>query len=174
MILRGTAGFNNASPTNYTTTAGVGTGEINMAATGGVTKGFTGGGSTYNCVLNNSTSGQLSISGNNTFITIKNSTQPTTFQFASGSTTTVTNWDISGTAGNLVTIRSSTSGSAHTLSKSTGTVSSNYLSISDSTATGGATWYAGANSVDGGNNSGWIFSGPPLGPSSGAFLLMFN
>jgi hypothetical protein len=173
LILRATAGFNNAAPTGYTTTAGVGTGEINMAATSGA-KSCAGGGSTYNCRLNNSTSGFISITGNNTFTTIINGTQPTTFQFASGSTTTVTNWYVSGTAGNLVTIRSSTSGSAHTLSKSTGTVSSDYLSISDSTATGGAVWYAGANSTNGGNNTGWIFSGPGPGTESGAFLLMFN
>lgn len=173
LILRGTAGFNNAAPTGYTTTAGVGTGEINMAATGGVAKGFTGGGSTYNCRLNNSTSGQISISGNNTFTTIINGTQPTTFQFTSGSTTTVTNWYVSGTAGNLVTIQSSST-TSHTLSKSTGTVTSDYLSISRSTATGGAVWYAGANSTNGGNNSGWIFSGPGPGTESGAFLMLFN
>ena len=174
LILLGSGGFNNAAPTGYTTTAGVGIGEINMAATSGVAKGFTGGGSTYNCRLNNSTSGLISISGNNTFTTIINGTQPTTFQFASGSTTTVTNWYVSGTSGNLVTIRSSTNGSAHTLSKSTGTVSSDYLSIRDSTATGGAVWYAGANSTNVSNNTGWIFSGPGPGTESGAFLLMFN
>lgn len=175
LILRGTAGFNNAAPTGYTTTAGSGgEGEINMGATGGVAKSFTGGGSTYNCALNNSTSGQLSITGSNTFSTILNSTQPTTFQFGSGSTTTVTNWAVSGTSGNLVTIRSSTNGSAHTLSKSTGTVTSDYLSIRDSTATGGAVWYAGANSVNVSNNTGWIFSGPGPGTESGTFLLMFN
>jgi hypothetical protein len=42
------------------------------------------------------------------------------------------------------------------------------------TATGGATWYAGANSTDGQNNSGWLFAAAPV-ILSGKFLklLMF-
>ena len=43
------------------------------------------------------------------------------------------------------------------LSKSSGIVECDYLDISNSNATGGAKWYAGANSVDNGNNSGWMF-----------------
>jgi hypothetical protein len=163
--------FNNAAPTGYTTTAGTGTGKISM--TGATAKTFVGGGSTFNCTLSNDGAGAMTITGSNTFTTLANGVQPTTITFTAGTTTTVTNWNVSGTAGNLVTIISLTGGSAHTLSKSTGTVSSDYLSISDSTATGGAIWYAGANSTNGGNNTGWIFSGPPS-PQSGSFLLMFN
>lgn len=145
--------FNNAAPTNFTTTAGTGTGTINMTAA--TAKTFVGGGSTYNCTLNNGGAGALTITGSNTFTTIANSVQPTTFSFTAGTTTTLTNWNVNGTAGNLVTIQSATAAS-HTLSKASGTVNANYLSISRSTATGGATWNA-ANSTDGGNNSGWIF-----------------
>ena len=149
--------FNNAAPTNFTTTAGTGTGEIRMTAAGAKT--FVGGGSTYNCTLSNNGAGALTITGSNTFTTIANGVQPTTFTFTSGTTTTLTNWNISGTSGNLVTI-GSTAASAHTLSKASGTVSADYLTISFSTATGGATWNAGANSTDGGNNTGWVFSAP--------------
>jgi len=60
-----------------------------------------------------------------------------------------------------------------TLSKSSGTVSVNYLSIGNSIATGGATWYAGANSVDVGNNTGWIFTAPPPSTNTGNFFLFF-
>jgi hypothetical protein len=50
-----------------------------------------------------------------------------------------------------------------------------YLSISQSIATGGAAWYAGANSTDGGNNTGWIFSAAPIpGANAGNFFLMFG
>lgn len=48
--------------------------------------------------------------------------------------------------------------------KTSGIVSTDYLTISGSSASGGALhWYAGANSVDGGSNSGWEFTGstPP-------------
>jgi len=73
----------------------------------------------------------------------------------------VTNFNVSGTAGNLVTLQSTTSGTQFTLSKASGTVSRDYLSIKDSNATGGATWYAGANSTNVSNNSGWTFTAPP-------------
>jgi len=46
----------------------------------------------------------------------------------------------------------------HKLSKSSGTVSCDYMNISSSNATGGATWIAGNNSVDSGDNDGWVFT----------------
>jgi hypothetical protein len=164
-----TTAFNNAQPTNYTTTAGTGTGKISMTAA--TAKTFVGGGSTFNCTLSNDGAGALTITGANTFTAIANGVSPTSFLFTAATTTTVTNWNVSGTAGNLVTIGSVTAAS-HTLSKASGTVSSNYLSISRSTATGGAAWYAGANSTNGGNNSGWLFSSAPA-TNTGNFFFMF-
>jgi hypothetical protein len=43
------------------------------------------------------------------------------------------------------------------LSKASGTVVCDYLDLTDSNATGGASWYAGDHSVNEGNNSGWIW-----------------
>jgi hypothetical protein len=166
-----TLAFNNAVPAGFTTTAGTGTGKISM--TGATAKTFVGGGSTYDCTLSNDGAGALTISGENTFTTIANGVQPTAFVFPISVTQTVTNWNVSGTAGNLVTITSGTAGTAATLSKASGTVSSNYLSLKDSTATGGATWYAGANSTNVSGNSGWIFSAPPVVTAGGNFFFMF-
>lgn len=163
----GSTAFNNAQPTGFTTTAGTGTGKISMTSASAKT--FVGGGSAYNCTLSNDGAGALTITGSNTFTTIANGVQPTTFTFTSGTTTTLTNWSISGTAGNLVTIGSDTT-AQHTLSKSSGTVNADYLSISYSRATGGATWNAGANSINGGNNQGW-FGIPVVSPN---FFLLFN
>jgi hypothetical protein len=177
--------FNNAVPAGFTTTAGTGTGKISMTAA--TAKTFVGGGSTYNCTVSNdgaglltitgnnaistvtSTSGSIAITGNNTITTITNAVQPMTYTFTAGTTQTITNWLVGGTVGNLVTIASATAAS-HTLSKIGGIVSANYLSISRSTATGGAVWYAGANSTNGGNNSGWIFQNAPAGA---AFFAIF-
>ena len=156
-----TTAFNNAAPTNFTTTAGTGTGKISM--TGATAKTFVGGGATYNCTLSNDGAGALTISGSNTFTTIANSVQPTAFTFTAGTTQTVTNWNVSGTAGNLVTIISSTASVPALLSKASGTVSSDYLSLKDSTALGGAAWYAGANSTNVSGNLGWIFTAAPTG-----------
>ena len=157
--------FNNAAPAGFTTTAGTGTGTIRL--TSALAKTFIGGGSTYNCTLDQGGAGTLAIFGSNTFTTLSNSVQPTTINFTAGTTQTLTNWNINGTAGNLVTINSGTA-SAATLSKAFGTVNANYLSISYLNATGGATWYAGSTSIDGGNNTGWQFINP-----AGQYNLMF-
>jgi len=130
---------------------------------------LAGNGFTYGTVNNAGSSKTFTISGSNTITTLANTVQPTTFKFTSGTTQTVTNFNVSGTSGNLVTIISSTSGTAATLSKASGTVSSNYLSIQDSTATGGAAWYAGANSTNVSGNTGWIFSAPAT--NRGNFLM---
>ena len=150
-----TTAFNNAAPAGFTTTAGTGTGKISM--TGATAKTFVGGGSTYNCTLSNDGAGALTISGANTFTTIANGVQPTQFTFTSGTTTTVTNWNVSGISGSLVTIISSTAGTAATLSKASGTVYSYYVSLKDSAATGGASWYAAVGSTNVSGNSGWVF-----------------
>ena len=165
-----TTSFNNNSPTGFTTTAGTGTGTISMTAA--TAKTFVGGGSTFNCTLNQGGAGALTITGSNTFSNITNTVQPASVLFTAGTTSTFSNFNLSGTAGNLITIGSVTAAS-HTLSKASGTVSSSYLSISNSTATGGAGWYAGANSTDGGNNSGWIFTAPPAPSGSNSNFLMF-
>jgi hypothetical protein len=165
-----TTSFNNAQPTNFTTTAGTGTGTISMTAA--TAKTFVGGGSTFNCTLNQGGAGALTITGSNTFSNITNTVQPASVLFTAATTSTFTNFNLSGTSGNLITIGSVTAAS-HTLSKASGTVSSDFLSISRSTATGGATWNAGANSTDGGNNSGWIFTAPPAATATGNFLVFF-
>jgi len=157
----------------FTTTAGTGTGTINMTSASAKTFSANSVNKVYNCTLNNGGAGALTIVGRSTFTTLSNSVAPATFLFGAGGTTTLTNWNINGTPGNLVTI-GSTSALAHTLSKASGTVSANYLSISFSAATGGATWNA-ANSVDGDNNSGWIFGAPPPTPVNfGNFFLFFG
>jgi hypothetical protein len=137
-------------------TINAGTSTISMTITATI---FDGGGQAY---YNLNIGNTVSLSGNNTFNTISNSTQPITINFDAGSTQTVTNFNVSGTAGNLVTLQSTTPGVQFTLSKASGTVSRNYLSIKDSAATGGAAWYAGANSTNVSNNTGWTFTAPPV------------
>jgi hypothetical protein len=163
--------FNNNAPTGFTTTAGTGTGTIRMSSASA--KNFIGGGSTYNCTLDQGGAGALTITGSNTFSDItasRTATSACSILFTAATTSTFSNWNASGQATRLLTIGSVTAAS-HTLSKSTGIVIADYLSISRSTATGGATWYAGANSTNGGNNTGWIFSAAPS--ASGNFLAFF-
>ena len=164
--------WNTATTTGLTVT---GTGTISLTSASAKT--FSGGGFSYSGItLNQGGAGALTITGSNTFGNITNtykSTGATSILFTAATTSTFADWNASGESTRLLTIGSVTAAS-HTLSKSSGTVSSDFLSISRSTATGGAGWYAGANSTDGGNNSGWIFTAPPA-PSAGNgnFLVFF-
>ena len=154
-----TTAFNNAQPANFTTTAGTGTGKISM--TGATAKTFVGGGSTYNCTLEQAGAGALTITGSNTFNDITNTVQPVSVLFTAATTNTFSNFSLSGTSGNLVTIGSVTAAS-HKLSKASGVVDVSYCSIKDSNATGGASWqsYTINGNVDAGNNTGWNFTAP--------------
>lgn len=78
-------------------------------------------------------------------------------------------FNVSGTAGKLMSVTSRVPGSTATISKASGTVSSDYLTIQDSTATGGAVWYAGVHSTSVSNNTGWLFgnNGAEAGTSAG-------
>jgi hypothetical protein len=165
----GTA-WNMTTSTNATVNAGTST----ISLTNSLPKTFAGSGLSY-ATLNQGGAGTLTITGSNTFSNITNtrkSVSATTILFTAGTTSTFTDWNASGESTRLLTIGSVTAAS-HTLSKASGTVNADFLSISRSTATGGATWNAGANSTDGGNNSGWIFATPPA-TATGNFLMFFQ
>jgi hypothetical protein len=146
-----------ASGSNLTTT---GTGTINMTSASGKT--FAGGGFSYVATLNQAGAGALTISGSNTLYDITATTLPSTITFTAGTTQTVTQFTASGTSGNLLTLNSTSAGSAFTLSDASGTNNVSYCSITDSTATGGATWnsYTTNGNVNGGGNTGWVFTAP--------------
>jgi hypothetical protein len=148
----------------------VNSGTYNIIMSGGGATNFDGGAKSWH-TLTLSGAGPFTIIGSNTFNTLTNTVRPSTVKFTSGTTQTFTNFTLSGTSGNLVTINSTISGTAATLSKSSGTVSCDYLSVRDSTATGGATWSAGANSTNVSNNTGWTFSGTPA--TTDNFFSMF-
>jgi len=171
--LIGTAGnvssWNVSDATNLTINAGTST--INLAepySVGGK-QNFVGGGFTY-YNLNFSGGQDCELSGNNTFNNISNTTQPVTIKFEAGSTQTVNNFTVSGSAGNLVYLESLTPGTIWNLTKTSGTVTVTYCDITDSDANGGATFNC-INGVNGGNNTGWNFSDSSF--SSGNFLAFF-
>lgn len=137
---------------NYTAS----TSTIKLTDSTASTKTFAGASKTYGNFYNATTgSGTVTITGSNTFADIKMDPATVT-AFTSGTTQTISSLTASGTSGNLVTIQSSSAGSAATLSKSSGTVLCSYCSIKDSTVTGGATWYA-ENSTNVSGNTGWSF-----------------
>jgi hypothetical protein len=128
---------------------------INMTSASGKT--FDGGGGSYGTLVQ-AGAGALTVSGNNTFADIQATTRPSTLTFTAGTTQTCTAFTLSGTLGNLVTINSTSGGTQATLSKSSGTVTANYLSLQDTNATGGATWNSLVGSTVVSNVTGWVTS----------------
>ena len=124
------------------------------------TKTFGGNGYTYNNLwITGAGTGAYIIAGSNTFADFKIDTPPHTVSFTAGTTQTVSTFTVNGSSGNLITLQSTSAGSAWTLSKSSGTISVTYCSIKDSTGTGGAIFNANdGTSVNVSGNSNWNFA----------------
>lgn len=65
---------------------------------------------------------------------------------------------VEGTAEDPIALYSNQAGMQSTIVQASGEVNGTFLELQDMAATGGATFYAN-NSIDNGNNSGWIFTG---------------
>jgi hypothetical protein len=143
-------------------TLNAGTSTIYFSTTVNGTRSFELAGKTYYKVWFSAASGTTNIqnmaSGTITNLVMDSSN---TIVLQAGSTMNIVNASISGTAGNLNSIISSSSGTQATISKTSGIIVADYLSIKDSTTTGGASFYAGTHSTNVSGNSGWIFTGLP-------------
>ena len=104
--------FSNSSA-NFTTTEGSGPGTISMIRT--IAKTFAGGGTTYNCTLDQGGAGTLTVTGSNYFKNVTNtysSTGATTLTFTGGTTTRLTDFSAVGTVGKVLTLNSTTTTNA--------------------------------------------------------------
>ena len=139
------------------------TSTVKFTGTNG-TKNFYGAGKTFYNVWNASTgAGALIISGSNTINDFKPD-PGTTNNFTGGTTQTVAS--ITSTPGSVATLQSTSGGSYWSLSKASGGISVDYLSIQDSHAGGGASYLAGPNSLNVSGNTGWVFQ-----PKSNFFMM---
>jgi hypothetical protein len=138
-------------------TVSASTGIISMTSTSAKT--FAGGAKTWP-TLNQGGSGALTIQQSNTFANITDTVQPATVTLTAGTTQTVGAFSLAGTAGNLITLNTNSSGVQATLSDSSGVNSVSFVSIKDINATGGAVWnaYSSSGNIDAGNNTGWDFN----------------
>lgn len=135
------------------------TGTANLEFSSASAKTFKGGSLSWGRYWNTG-AGALTITGSNTFSgSCEMQVAPSSLILTAGTTQTYNgSFYVTGTLGNLINIQSSSAGSAATISKPAGgVVSVAYANIKDIIATGGATWLA-TNSIDSGNNTGWIFS----------------
>jgi hypothetical protein len=172
ITLNSTAAINkwNIGSTNFTLTRGTST----IVSTSSLTnaQSFTGGGFVYN----NLTIGGLGVytftfNDSNTFNTLLFDRSQSAKTITGTHTETITTLSIPVASTTVLTITNTS------FSIAIGTFASEYLSISGSTANGGASFYAGATppSVNGGSNSGWIFTEPstPICTTLGATQILF-
>lgn len=143
----------NVAATNLAITQG--TSEIVFTNTTTNTQTFAGAGFTYNdFTIEGSGNYQTTISGTNTFNDIYVDRSQAAKTLAGNVTCTISHLysPVAGTTQFTITNTDFT--------KTSGLVALKYMTISGSTASGGATFLAGAAppSVDGGSNSGWTFS----------------
>lgn len=168
-----------------TTTATLGTSTINISGASGSSLFFIQGGialsaasaslnitytgSTANKLIDSAsqTVGTITLAANSTGsilfrsmgnITTFNVTAPHTLKFTADNTFLFGSINVT-SSGSRVSLTSSTPGSEYYFLASGGTdISTDYLTIQDSNADdSSARWFAGNNSVDDGNNEGWIF-----------------
>jgi hypothetical protein len=142
---------NNDGTFTLANTAG---GDVNVGGNWNNNGAFNNNGRTVNL---NGSIGQA-ISGNSNFFNLtKNTAVAQTLTFAAGSTQTVTNLlTLNGAAGNLLSLRSSVSGTQWKINAPS-TQSVNFVDVKDSDASGGTVITPGS-SVDSLNNINWIFA----------------
>jgi hypothetical protein len=141
-----------------------GTSTIKITDASSATKSILGGAFTLNNIwLSGGGTGAFILGNTNSTFTFNNiKIDPaSTITIPAGKTIAASSLTISGTAGNLNTFRSTTSGAQWFLSVPPGTtISADYLDLQDSHALGGALFYAGTHSNNSGNNIGWVFKTP--------------
>ena len=119
---------------------------------------FSGADLTYGIV---NIQGSMTISGNNTFNNLNIARTAGTVQFTASSTQTCTTFTAPPSGTTNLTLESTSGGTAWNLIQTSGTVITDYITMQDSHASGGANFYAGDNSTDVSGNTGWTFHSPP-------------
>jgi len=129
---------------------------------------FSGGSKAYNGLwfARGASTESNTIVGDNSFVALQDTgSEAHSLLFTAGSTTRVDNFPISGTAGKLITLNSTTTDVFNLISNGN-IFDRDYLNIQHSVATPDYHWYAGTHSVDNQDDetagSGWIFTVKPL------------
>jgi hypothetical protein len=143
------------------------TANILLSDTSAATRTFSGGGLSFNKLTIGGATGvsTVTLNGANTFSELA-STKTVAHTISLGVTAngmTIDTWSITGTAGNVATVRSSGAGVQRNFNLTNATSGIDYLSVSDIAVNQANRFYVGANSTNGGNNSNVIFTAPPTG-----------
>ena len=88
---------------------------------------------------------------------------------------TIDTWSVTGTAGNVVTLNSTTTGTRRTFNLSNSTAGLvDYMAVQDIGVNQANTFYVGGNSTNNGNNLNVIFSSIPVADSTGNMFMLFH
>lgn len=105
--------------------------------------------------------GTLNITVNEVYIDKLTVGRSSTTKPSAGITLNINSLISNGAAGALAVIESATAGTTAYINMPTGVFENNFLDIQDITLVGGGSWYAGANSTNGGNNANILFMALP-------------
>jgi hypothetical protein len=148
------------------------TANILLSSTSTNSREFRGGSKSYNKLTIGGATG-ISITTianiNNTFTELA-STKTVAHIIAFGNPQTINTWSVKGTAGNVVTVASSTAGTIRNLTITNKSTGIDYLNIQDINSVNATpvTFWAGANSTNSGNNQGVAFAD---GTTTQAYIL---
>ena len=142
------------------------TSQINLSSS---VASITGTGHTFHIVSFTGTStGTKTISANNNFFELASTTPVAHTITFDGDQGTIGKWSITGSAGNVVTIKSSSAGTRRNFTLTNFTSNIDYLNVTDIGELSGNKFAVGFNSTNGGNNLNVYFAESPPG---GAFFL---
>jgi len=162
--------WNLANGTNLTLNVGT----SNIVLNNSFNSSFYGGGKTYGSVILDGAATLTNIFGSNTFSSLSSfRLVSNSLKFEAGTTNYFNNFSVSGTGpSSIVTLTGVTNAIFYMIKTGGGTINLDYMNISYSHVAPSATWNVGPNSVDSGNNSGWVGFPPPSPPSNG-FMVFF-
>jgi hypothetical protein len=165
--------WNTGTTTNLTFNKN--TANILLSNTTTTARTFSGGGLSFNNLTIGGATGTstLTLNGPNTFSELASTkTVAHTISFPVGANgTTIDVWSVTGTAGNIVTVDSSTVGTQRNFNLTNVTSGIDYLSVKDIAVNQANRFYVGVNSTNGGNNLNVIFT---AAPSSGYTITAVN
>jgi hypothetical protein len=153
--------WNFATPANLTFSGASST--INLTNTTTTDRTFSGGGLTYGTLSIGGATGTSTTTIDTGIFSTLSSIKTVAHTIRFSASTTITNWTVTGTVGNVVTVDSNISGTLRSITYGGGQINLDYMSIRDInfSYTLGASnpylVYAGANSTNSGNNSGIAF-----------------
>lgn len=149
---------------------------INPASGGSAEVVTPGSGVTWGTFSKLTTNGTTTFANSNTWAGMTATgvaSNPHVFTFTAGTTQTLQAATFFAGTGptRMITCNSTVGASAWTLS-CVSTVSTDYISLQDSTASGATPFYAGANSTNVSGNTNWNFTAPPVAAKGGTMMLL--